>query len=315
MHSLNGWEQLYRTQDKLPHGENMAKKTAKTILVTGATGHQGGAAMRHLKERGFDIRALTRDTEKPAARQIAGGRTEVVRGDLDDPASLGRAMEGVYGVYSVQDSTKGAETEIRQGRNLSDIANRMRVSHLVYSSVASADRNTGIPHFESKSQIEEHVRRTGLRFTIFRPTFFMENLLAMKPAVNDGVIRMPLSPETRLQMIAVDDIGAFATLAFEHPGHWEGRAFELAGDELSMQEIAVALSRVTGKTIQYTQAPWSEFEQAAGKEIADMFRWFEREGYHVDISQVRQERPQLMTFDRWLDLHWAKAATGKVSAA
>jgi uncharacterized protein YbjT (DUF2867 family) len=205
---------------------------------------------------------------------------------------------------------------VRQGKSLADISNRLRINHLVYSSVASADRNTGIPHFDSKNEIETHLRNTGLRYTIFRPVFFMENLLAMKPDIEQGVLHMPLKPNTRLQLIAVDDIGGFVSMAFEHPGHWENRTVELAGDELSMEEIAAALSRVAGKTIQYSQTPWDAFEEKAGGDMSTMFRWFEREGYHVDIGAVRQEKPQLTTFDRWLDLNWkTSAATDRKSAA
>ena len=285
----------------------MAKHNNKTILVTGATGHQGGAALRQLHDRGFPVRALTRDPDKPAARKLVVPGTELVRGDLDDATSLQRALDGVHGVFSVQDARIGYENEVRQGKALADAANRSRTNHLVYTSVASADQKTGLPHFDSKLQIENHIRNTGLRYSIFRPVFFMENFLAMKPAIEQGKFSMPLSPQTRLQMIAVEDIGAFATMAFERPGHWENRVLELAGDELSIQEIADSFGRVTGVNVRYTQVPWDAFEQQAGKEIAQMFKWFEDEGYHVNIPSVRQERGQLQSFDRWLNLTWSKA--------
>ena len=284
----------------------MPKHNNRTILVSGATGHQGGSALRHMRESGFSVRALTRDPDNPAARRLTGPGTEIVRGDQSDPASLRRAMDGVQGAYSVQDSTRGHDNEVQQGKNMADAANRLRLDFLVYSSVASADKNTGIPHFESKHEIENHVRNTGLRYAIFRPVFFMENLLQMKPSIEQGVFQMPLSPQTRLQMVAVDDIGGFISMAFERPGHWVHRVMELAGDDLSMEEIASAFGRVTGSTIRYEQVPWEAFEKQAGKEITTMFRWFENVGYHVDISAVRQERPQLQTFDRWLDLKWAQ---------
>jgi uncharacterized protein YbjT (DUF2867 family) len=293
----------------------MAKQRTKIILVTGATGHQGGASLHHLRKRGFAVRALTRDPDKSAARSLTGAGTEIIRGDLDDSSVLGRALEDVQGVYSVQDSTHGFESEVRQGRSLADIANRLRINHFVYSSVASADQKTGIPHFESKAQVETHLRNTGLRFTIFRPVFFMENLLSMQSAVEHGALQMPLQPTTRLQMVSVDDIGAFVAMAFEHPGHWENRTMELAGDEMSMLEIAAALSRVAGRPVQYSQTPWNVFEEKAGKELSTMFRWFDREGYHVDIPAVRQERPQLMTFDRWLDLNWSKSGSSHRESA
>src|SRR5581483_3053194 len=153
--------------------------------------------------------------------------------------SLTRAVDGVYGVFSVLTHVEhGAAVEVREGINLADAAKRARVSQFVYSSVASANQQTGIAHFDSKARIEDHLRGTGLRYTIFRPVFFMENLLGMRERIEQGSLALPLKRETRLQMIAVDDIGAFVALAFEKPGHWQGRTMEIAGDEVSMAELA-----------------------------------------------------------------------------
>ena len=285
----------------------MAKNSERVILVTGATGKQGGAAFRKLRERGYSVRALTRNPDKPEARALVGRGAEVVRGDLNDPASITRALDGAYGVYSVQDSLgQGIEAEVRQGIAVADAAKRSRISHLVYSSVGSADQKTGIPHFDSKFRIEEHIRGTGLRYTMFRPVFFMENWMASRQFIEQGAIALPLKPETLLQMIAVDDIGAFVAMAFEKPGHWQGRAVDLAGDDLSLADVAQAFGRITGRDVQYQQVPWDQFEQQAGHEIALMFRWFEEVGYHVDIPALRQEYPNLMGFERWLQTHWAK---------
>ncbi|MGH9620152.1 MAG: NmrA/HSCARG family protein [Bryobacteraceae bacterium] len=279
----------------------------RLILVTGATGRQGGAALHHLRERGFGIRAITRDPEKPAARQLAGRSVEVVRAGLDDPASIARALEGVYGVYSVQDARQGAEGEMRQGKNLIDAANRAGITHFVYSSVGAADKHTGIPHFDSKAAIEEHLRTSGLPYTIVRPVFFMENWLGMKSMIDGGAIAWPLTPEKRLQMIAVDDIGGFVAMAFEHPGRWQGRAIDIAGDELSMSGIAEAFTRAAGRPVAYQQIPWELFQQHAREEMTIMYRWFENTGYDVDISAIRSEYPNLTNFERWLNTHWAKA--------
>ena len=213
----------------------MAKKSGKTILVTGATGQQGGAVLRHLREKGHSVRALTRDLNKPEARSLVGHGTEVVHGDLEDKTSLARALDGVDGVYSVQTPVEqGVESEVRQGANLIDAAKSFRIGLFVYSSVVSAEKKTGLPFFESKFQIEERLRASGMPYAIVRPGFFMENLLQMRESIQGGVFALPFKPDTRLQMIAVDDIGVLVTMAFERPGHWLGRAVELAGDELSM---------------------------------------------------------------------------------
>ncbi|MEJ7608553.1 MAG: NmrA/HSCARG family protein [Bryobacteraceae bacterium] len=149
------------------------------ILVTGATGTQGGAVVRHLREKGFAVRALTRHPEKPEARALINQTgVEVARGDYDDKPSLLRALEEVYGVFAVQTpSESGVEAEVRQGVALIDAAHSSEISHFIYSSVGSADQNTGIPHFDSKWKIEEHLRGTGMPYTIVRPVYFMENWL------------------------------------------------------------------------------------------------------------------------------------------
>jgi uncharacterized protein YbjT (DUF2867 family) len=244
---------------------------------------------------------LTRNPDKPEARALVGHGTEVVAGDLDDRASVARALDGVYGVYSVQSRTEeGIGAEIRQGIALADAARRENVSHLVYSSVGSADQHTGVPHFDSKFQIEEHIRTLGIPYTMIRPVFFMENWLGLRAGMPPGTLTLPLKPDTRLQMIAVDDIGAFVAMAFEFPGRWRDHALDIAGDELSMNQIAQALGRVLGEDLKYVQAPWDIFEQQAGQEMTLMFRWFENVGYHADIPALRQQHPSLMSFERWM---------------
>lgn len=285
----------------------MAHNKDRTILVSGATGHQGGAVLRHLREKQFPVRALTRDANSPKVRTLMTPGVEPVSADLDDPASLRRTLDDVYGVYSVQPFTDKLEEEVRQGNNLIDAANREEISHFVYSSVVAADAGTGIPHFESKGRIEEHLRNSGLPYTIFRPVFFMENWLGEKNTIEAGTLSLPLKPETRLQMIAVDDIGAFVAKAFEHAGSWNGKTYELAGDELSMEEIAQALGRAAERDVKYVQVPWDKFEKAAGHEMTVMYRWFDESGYHVNIDAVREQYPALMTFERWLTKNWPKA--------
>lgn len=293
----------------------MAKNTNRLILVTGATGKQGGAALRHLRKKGFPVRAMTRDPDKPAARSLVGSGTEVVRGDLNDPATLTRALEGVYGVFSVQASNlTDIESEVRQGINLADAANRSGISHFVYSSVAVDGKKTGVPHFDTKVRIEEHIRASGIPHTILRPAFFMENWMGMRDQLDKGVIAFPMRPETRLKMIAVDDIGAIAAMAFAHPGHWLGRALDLAGDELSLADVAEAFTRILGHPVEYSQVPWDQFEQQFGREVTIMYRWLQDVGVHADISAVRHEHPEVMPFERWLRSQFQPASAGRTSA-
>ncbi len=283
--------------------------TQRTILVTGATGKQGGAVVRHLRQRGFPVRALTRDPSR--ARALVNQGITVVRGDYDDPGSLMSALEGVHGVFSVQTWTEaGVEGEVRQGKALADAAARSRIAHFVYSSVGGADRRTGIPHFESKFRIEEHLRVLGMKYTILRPTFFMENWLGMADQLHSGAIALPLAPDRALQQVAVDDIGAFAALAFEYPGRWQDRAVELAGDERTLSDLAALFTTVLGHPVRYTPIAWDEFEQRAGSEVARMWRWFQEAGYQADITALRAIYPRLTTFERWVQAQDWQAPRG-----
>ena len=280
----------------------MAKHSNKTrlILVTGATGNQGGAVIRHLREKGFAIRAFTRDPDQPEARALIDQTgVEVARGDYDDKQSLLRALEEVHGVFSVQTPFEsGVEAEVRQGIALIDAAHASEIDHFVYSSVGSADQNTKIPHFDSKWKIEEHLRGTGMAYTIVRPVFFMENWLSMKDQIAEGQLKLPLTPSTILQQVAVDDIGAFVAMAFEHPGKWQGTATDLAGDELFVDQTAQILGA------EYSQIPWEDFEKQAGPEMAVMFRWFQNTGYHANVTALREELPSLIGFQRWRNTSW-----------
>jgi uncharacterized protein YbjT (DUF2867 family) len=291
----------------------------KTILVTGATGQQGGAVARHLlKQPGFAVRALTRDSAKPAARALAQAGAEIVRGDLDDPASVRRALEGAWGAFSVQNFMEsGYDAEIRQGKAFADAAKAAGVQHFVYTSVVSADRKTGLPHFESKWQIEQHIHQCSLPYTILRPAFFMQNWYGfMREPILNGTLPLPLNPQARLQQISVEDIGAFAAMAFENPIKWAARTLELAGEELTMQRVAETLSHVLGRNVKYVQVPWEQFRQSAGEELTRMYRWFNDVGYHVDIATLRKEYPNLSTLERVLrHQDWASAAAATRKAA
>jgi uncharacterized protein YbjT (DUF2867 family) len=287
--------------------------------VTGATGQQGGAVARHLlKEPGFTVRAFTRDSTQPAAKALAQKGAEIFQGDLDDAGAISRALDGAWGAFSVQSFMEtGYDGEVRQGKLLADAAKAAGVQHFVYSSVVSADRKTGLPHFESKWQIEQHIARSGLSYTILRPAFFMQNWYGyLRELILNGTVPLPLTPQTRLQQIAVGDIGAFALKAFQNPSQWAGRTIELAGDELSMQQVAETLSRVLGRTVKYVQVPWEQFRQKVGEEMTRMYRWFQAVGYHVDIAALRREYPNLSTLEQVLRRQdWKAAETAARKAA
>lgn len=271
------------------------------ILVSGATGQQGGSVARHLLAKHFRVRALTRNKDQDAARRLADAGAEIVEGSFDDQASLEQVFEGVYGAYSVQNTWKvGVEGEIRQGKAFADAAQKASVKHFVYSSVGGAERNTGIPHFDSKREIEKYIQSLQLPATILRPVFFMNNWMRMKESILNGQLAQPLSPDTSLQQVAVDDVGAFARISFTNPDKWIGRSIEIAGDELTMRQTAAVFSEVTGRNVQYIQISWDTFKEKMGEESTTMFRWFEEKGYEADIEKLRREYPALKSLKAFL---------------
>lgn len=282
--------------------------TPGTILVSGATGQQGGAVARHLAGAGFTIRGLTRDPDSERAEPLRERGVELVRGDMTDPSTLGPALEGVRGVFAMATPFEaGVEAEVAQGIGLADAARTAGVAHYVYSSVGGAERRTGIPHFESKWRIEEHLRSLDVPHTIIRPVWFFENLrrFAVQPVDDGFAVMAPLSPDRPLQGVAVDDIAAFVTMAFSEPDRWIGQEFEVAGDERTMPRYAEAIARATGARVTYQQIPW-EAVRSQSEDSYLMFRWFEEAGYEADIARLRQWHPGLRDFDRWL-------AEGKMS--
>ena len=268
--------------------------TDKTVLVSGATGRQGGAVIRHMLRNGRKLRALTRNLNGHAAQELARQGVEVVQGDLEDPSSLERATRGVNGIYSVQDFwSVGAKREVQQGKNLADAAKKAGVPHIVYSSVGGAERNTGITHWESKWEIEKYIRKLALPATILRPVSFMEtyHILEVEVGLLKGKLADPIRGDKPYQTIATDDIGAFAALAFERPNDFIGLELEIAGSELTNLEAAKVFSRVMGRPVKFQKLPMPVVRLFLGKEFYEMFRWFNQGGYHADIG-TGSERPK-----------------------
>src|SRR5712692_6802330 len=277
----------------------------RTVLVTGATGRQGGAVVRHMLPKGWKLKALTRNPQSHAAQSLARQGVELVQGDLEDAGSVTQAAVDVYGIYSAQDFwAVGAKREVQQGKNLADAAKKAGVQHFVYSSVGGAERNTGIPHWESKWEIERHIRTLALPATILRPASFMEtyHILEVEVGILKGKLADPIRADKPYQTIATDDIGAFAALAFERPKDFIGLELEIAGSELTNLEAAQVFGRVMGRRVKFRKLPMPIVRLFLGKEFYEMFRWFNEAGYKADIAELRRRYPEihLHTLEEWL---------------
>jgi uncharacterized protein YbjT (DUF2867 family) len=283
--------------------------TDRTILLTGVTGKQGSHIAHALHGSGFRLRGMTRKPESAPAQALKQQGVEIVSGDLDDEASLRRALQGAWGVFAMANTWEaGVEKEEEQGKRLAKVARDAGVQHYVYSSVGSAHRKTGIPHFDNKYRVEETVR--GLKFpshVILRPVFFMENLVEPYSLQGD-TIAWGIDPQTKLQMIATEDIGFFGARAFTDAAKLNGREIDLAGDVRTPVEAADILSQAFGRKITYTQTPMDQV-RAYSEDLAIMQEWFNRVGYNADIAGLEREFGRKMTtMPEWARSHAASVS-------
>jgi uncharacterized protein YbjT (DUF2867 family) len=274
--------------------------TKRNVLVTGATGQQGGAVARALLSSGHRVRALTRKPDSDAARQLMSAGADLVTGDLGDTASVLKAASGVGTVFLMGNSNEaGTEEETRQGTTAAEAAKDAGVGHLIYSSVADANKKTGIPHFESKCLVEKHVAGLGIPYTISAPAPFMENIVALR----QGTYAFPMPPKRVIRLVALADIGAFVVALIERRDQVFGKRFDLAGDELSGDEQAKILSHATGRPINYQEIPIAAARQQS-EDVAVMFEWFDRLGADADIAALRRDFSEV----RWHSFaDWARA--------
>ena len=261
------------------------------FFVVGATGQQGGAVVQSLLRQGRKVRALVRKTKQHSdkAEALRKQGVEMVLGDMTDQTSLEQSMSGVEGVFAMTTFfEEGLDVEVQQGKIIAEAAKKAKVPHLVYSSVGGANRNTGIPHFESKWKVEQHIQQLGIPATILRPTFFMDNFATfMKEQILQGNFTSPMHMGIKLQMVAVTDIGEFGAAALIRPKDFLGQGIELTGEELTMEEVAQQLSLHLNRPVHFTPLPDDQVEAMMGYDMAAMFRWFNEVGYSGNIQDLR----------------------------
>jgi uncharacterized protein YbjT (DUF2867 family) len=306
----------------------------KSLLITGATGKQGGAAINALLQldpvgEQYTLLAVTRNASSPAAKRLAArssnNNIRLVQGNMDNiPALMAEAKivngwEPIWGVFSVQSSLgRGVtpEGEIKQGKALIDGATEAGVKHFVYASVerggdvASWDNPTPIPHFQTKQLIEHHLRAVtaagepgeSMGWTILRPVAFMDNLAPGLPTkVFLAAMRNHIGDRDKpMQWVATSDIGVFVAKAFASPSEWNHRAVGLAGDELTMEELSASFARATGHPVPATYWPFGSLLTMLVSEISLMLGWFATGGYKADVAARRKDHDGMLTMEQWL---------------
>lgn len=283
----------------------------KHVLIFGATGNMGGASTRTLLQRGWRVRAVTRDTQSDKARALAALGAELCQADMEDRASLDSAFEGIRYVFSVQNrTTGGVDGEIRQGKLVADAAQTAGIQHLVYGSAGTGQSGTGVPHFESKLEVEDYMRRLDLPFSVVRPGPFMELLSARQfyPALGFwGAGPKVLGWDLPIPWVAVRDIGQAVANLFEGGDGWIGREIQLFGDVRSLRQAQQAFRQIKGGTPSRIPLPLFLFNRVAGEEFSLMWRWMVDwigeigpQGLWGQVEVARTLCPDLLDMPGWL---------------
>ena len=279
----------------------MSKKLS--VLVMGATGNQGGAVVRNLLTKGHRIRTLTRNPDSPKAKQLAEQGVEVLKGDFTDSKSMVKAAQGMDTVFAMTTPFEGGvDAETKQGIDLANAVKQAGVGHLVFNSVGSGDRNTNIPHFDSKYKVEQHIASIKIPYTIVAPVYFMDNVFTpwFLPSIQEGTLKFAMPADRPLQQVSVDNIGAFSAAMIERREKVFGQRFDIAGAELTGKETVGAIAKASGRDIVYEGFD-PEFMRADNADFAEMFLWFNKVGYSADIKNLRKEFPEVpwQNFEEW----------------
>src|SRR4051812_35485534 len=277
----------------------MMSRTDAPVLVLGATGGQGGAVAGELLARGLGVRALVRRLDAPSVRRLRKRGVEAVVGSLDDRTSLAAAMRGTAGMFAVTTPFEaGVDAEVAQGRAIVAAATDEQVPHLVFSSVAGADRHSGVPHFESKAIIETELAASNVPYTITAPTYFFDNALGGIDRIRAGTLDLPLPPDRPLQQLARPDLGAFAVKVLTNPEAYAGQRIELASDAATPAQMAEVLSAVLGRPVRHEQTP---LESIRNPDMRAMWTFLNGPGYQVDLQSLQAANTDIgwQSFSVW----------------
>lgn len=290
----------------------------KPILVTGATGKQGGALINALlaspQASDFLLLAVTRSPESSSAWNLTEKGVKVIKGDLNDVPAIFKAAEEaagqpIWGVFSAQAAHGvAAGIEETQGKSLVDGALEHGVKMFVYSSVdrggepKSWETKTEITHFITKYNIEHHLRDNAgdkMMWTILRPTAFMDNWnVGMMPRIFATIWK--ITNPNPLQLVATKDIGIFGSIVFLDPEKYNHKAFGLAGDEITYKQACDIYKEKTGRDLPESYQFLAQGVLTMLSEVRIMFNWFKDDGYKADIQSLKEMHPELLSWGDWL---------------
>jgi uncharacterized protein YbjT (DUF2867 family) len=279
----------------------------KTIFVTGATGKQGGAVVRAVLKNGFAVKALTRNSSSPAAQILKELHAEVIQGDLNDTASYTDQMRDVDGIFSVQTFENGTDKEIKQGIDLANLAKTHGIKYFLYSSLIGADLHTGIPHWDIKFIIENHIRQIGLPYCIIRPGSFFENFLipAVKKRILKGKLASPVNRNIKQPFLSAHDIGVISAVIFQNPDKYLGKTLALVSEEMNMDQVSAIFSETLGKKVSYQKLPMFITRLVMGRNLYKMFAWINKDkGMILENLEKTNEFSNMLDLRNWIKLRF-----------
>jgi uncharacterized protein YbjT (DUF2867 family) len=280
----------------------------KTIFVTGATGNQGGAVAASLIMNGLKVKLLTRKPESAKAQNLQQQNAELVKGDLNDLHTFRNHLKDVDGIFSVQTFENGVDKEIKQGIDLANLAKEYGINHFLYSSVAGADLHTGIPHFDSKYKIENHIKQLGLPYTIIRANSLFENFLIpeVRSRIQKGKLASPINKNKTQQFISAIDIGKISADIFMNKDKYVGKTVTIGSEEMDMQQVAKTFSDVLGKEISYQKFLLLIAKFVMGRDLYKMFKWINENDaiFMKDLELFKKENPDLTSLAQWIKVNF-----------
>ncbi|WP_323675850.1 NmrA family NAD(P)-binding protein [Halorubellus sp. PRR65] len=265
------------------------------VLVVGATGRQGSAVIDHLLSGVHGDFAVTATTRHPygARRRVASLKdrgVRVVKGDLDDPASYREHLNRVDAAFLVTSPTDGgADTEACRGRGFVDAAVNANLDHLVYGSAMGANRleASGVEALSGKQRVETYLEESKLTYTVIRPGVFVQHFERQRDQIEDGRIAWPVEPETLLAVVDVDDVGRVAATAFAHPETYAGVHLDLAGDLLTLSEVAEGFAAVRGHDVVAEHVTDARERERFGALAAGLYAWYDDlGGFRLDPAPL-----------------------------
>lgn len=281
---------------------------SQVLAIIGATGQQGGSVANFvlsdpvLSSR-YKVRAITRDTTKPAADALRAKGAEVVSADLDDPASLKAAFTGANTVFAATKTIydeQAKERELRQSKDLADAAVAAGAQYIIYSTQVHCETVSGgkypVAAYDSKAEAEAYIRGLPIKSAFYAPATFMQNLAGMMAAravpEQPGVYAITNifagdRPYPWLDVVA--DTGKFVGVILADPDKYAGRTLYAGSAWATMDDIAARISAQTGKTVQYVLMPEKKFRgflpPAAQDAIVNMFLFCSECGYYGSESE------------------------------